>query len=192
MAEPTHVQKYGNQLAVLLDDGTRRLAYPTGVGLWIVSGGGGTTPPDGEWRWPFPLSLVSPANEFQTPSRPTHNGMDFSGGEASDGSPTPSAGAGTVVVANDTESYGGYGNAVVVDHGNVGPTGQRVFILYGHMKSPGPAVNVGDSVTTGQNLGPVGNTGGSFGSHCHFEIRYDVNSTSNAVNPRSFMASKGL
>lgn len=61
MANVTHVQQFGNQLAVLFDDGTKRLAKPTVGGLWIVgaaSGGGGTDPGTGGGTGS--LELVSP------------------------------------------------------------------------------------------------------------------------------------
>lgn len=44
MASVTHIQEFGNQLAVIFDDGSRKLAVPTPGGLWIVQSGGG--PPD--------------------------------------------------------------------------------------------------------------------------------------------------
>lgn len=200
MAEPTHVQQYGSMLFVLLDDGTKLPAFPTGNKLWIINGtpgedGGGGGPVDpptpGDWQWPFPLNQVT--SEFQAPDRPNHQGIDFGiGSSNTQGTPIPSAGAGKVIVANNTQDYGGYGNAVVVQHDGAGPNGQTVYIVYGHMASPGPAVSVGDTVTKGQNLGPVGQTGNSFGVHLHFEVRYNSNTTSAAVNPRTFMATKGL
>ena len=199
MAEPTHVQQHGNMLFVLLDDGTKRAGYPTGSNLWIIkgkegdNGGGGPVDPGnpGEWAWPFPLSQVT--SEFHAPDRPNHQGIDFGSGASNQaGTPIPSAGAGVVIVANNTQDYGGYGNAVVVQHDGAGPNGQTVYIVYGHMSSPGPAVSVGQSVTKGQNLGPIGQTGNSFGNHLHFEVRCGSNSTNSAVNPRDFMATKGL
>lgn len=57
---------------------------------------------------------------------------------------------------------GGYGNAVVIDHGN----GTRT--LYGHLSS----INVkkGQVVEKGQKIGVMGSTGNSTGTHLHFEI----------------------
>jgi len=45
MADVTHVQQFGNQMAVLFDDGSRQLAYPTVGGLWVIAGGGGVIDP---------------------------------------------------------------------------------------------------------------------------------------------------
>lgn len=73
------------------------------------------------------------------------------------------ADAGTVVYAE--WGWAGYGNLVVVDHGN----GFRSY--YGHLY--GFYVEVGEQVERGQPLGALGNTGLSTGPHLHFEIRED-------------------
>jgi murein DD-endopeptidase MepM/ murein hydrolase activator NlpD len=73
------------------------------------------------------------------------------------------ADAGTVVYAE--WGWAGYGNLVVVDHGN----GFRSY--YGHLY--GFYVDVGEQVERGQPLGALGNTGLSTGPHLHFEIRED-------------------
>jgi murein DD-endopeptidase MepM/ murein hydrolase activator NlpD len=59
-------------------------------------------------------------------------------------------------------SYGGYGYAIEIDHGN------GITSLYGH--SSALLVKVGDKVVVGQPIGKVGDTGYSFGPHLHFEI----------------------
>ncbi len=58
-----------------------------------------------------------------------------------------------------------WGNYVKIDHGNGYQT------LYAHMSAQ--AVHVGDVVEQGQVIGYVGNTGNSFGNHCHFEMYYN-------------------
>ena len=58
-----------------------------------------------------------------------------------------------------------YGNYVVIDHGNGWKT------LYAHMSSI--AVTTGQSVTGGQTIGYVGQTGVATGCHCHFEMSYN-------------------
>lgn len=58
---------------------------------------------------------------------------------------------------------GGYGNYVMIDHGNGKMT------IYGHLTQG--VVNVGDKVETGQTIGYAGSTGNSTGPHLHFECR---------------------
>jgi murein DD-endopeptidase MepM/ murein hydrolase activator NlpD len=71
--------------------------------------------------------------------------------------------AGTVVYAKWESS--GYGNLVIVDHGN------GYMTYYAHLY--GFYVDVGDVVTQGKPLGVCGTTGRSTGPHLHFEIRKD-------------------
>jgi len=69
---------------------------------------------------------------------------------------------GTVTVAG--WNGGGYGNYVVVDHGN----GYRT--LYAHLASGSISVGAGQVVSQGQRLGTMGSTGRSTGIHLHFEV----------------------
>jgi len=59
---------------------------------------------------------------------------------------------------------GGYGNMVMIDHGNGYQT------LYAHLNSINTAC--GSSVYQGTIIGQAGSTGNSTGPHLHFEIRY--------------------
>jgi septal ring factor EnvC (AmiA/AmiB activator) len=61
--------------------------------------------------------------------------------------------------------FKGYGNLMIVDHGN------RVFSLYGNLKSP--AVAVGDHVTAGQTIAGVGEAEEAQAGYLYFEIRQD-------------------
>ena len=87
-----------------------------------------------------------------------HSGMDIG------------AGYGSAIVASDSGTVswcgekGGYGNCIMINHGN------GYYTLYGHMSSY--AVSYGDSVSKGQTIGYVGDTGWATGPHLHFEIRY--------------------
>jgi len=79
------------------------------------------------------------------------------------GAPVKAADGGRVMIAKSGWNYG-YGNYVVIDHGN------GFVSLYGHLNSI--YVQSGESVSNGQRIGTVGNTGNSTGPHLHFEIRY--------------------
>lgn len=85
-----------------------------------------------------------------------------------------SAAGGTVVVAGWPDNYG-YGNRVVVDHGNGYQT------LYAHLSNI--YVSTGQSVSRGQSVGKMGSTGRSTGIHLHFEIRFK----GIAVNPLAIL-----
>ena len=69
---------------------------------------------------------------------------------------------GTVTTAG--WNAGGYGNYVIIDHGN----GYRT--LYAHMLNNSMVVKAGQRVTQGQKLGLMGSTGRSTGTHLHFEV----------------------
>ena len=98
-----------------------------------------------------------------------HEGIDIA---VAEGTPVRAAGAGTVIYAG---WMGGYGNLVVVDHGN------GLSTAYAHNSSLG--VGVGQSVTAGQVVSYSGNTGNSTGPHVHFEVR--VNGS--AVDPLGYL-----
>lgn len=86
-----------------------------------------------------------------------HTGIDMSGAA---GEQILASADGVVVYAEETS---GYGNVVVVDHGNT------IATLYAHMTAD--AVWVGLEVAEGDLLGFVGSTGFSTGPHLHYEVR---------------------
>jgi murein DD-endopeptidase MepM/ murein hydrolase activator NlpD len=79
------------------------------------------------------------------------------------GAAVTAADGGYVVLAGGGWN-GGYGNHVIIDHGNGFST------LYAHLNSI--FVSPGMTVSKGQQLGTMGNTGNSTGPHLHFEVRY--------------------
>lgn len=87
-------------------------------------------------------------------------GLDIA---APGGTDVLAAHGGTVIVA---EWYGGYGNTVIIDHGD------SVWTLYAHMKSI--HVSKGDILNSGDKVGAVGTTGRSTGNHLHFEVRVNA------------------
>lgn len=126
------------------------------------SSGGGSATSLSNLQWPVP-SCTLITSRFGYRVAPTtgastyHGGLDIGAGM---GASIVAAGAGDVIYAGST---GGYGNCVMIDHGN------GVVTVYAHMSSIG--VSYGQYVTAGQYVGAVGSTGVSTGPHCHFEIR---------------------
>ena len=97
-----------------------------------------------------------------------HEGIDIG---VPCGTPIHAAASGTVIYAGWMD---GYGNFVVIDHGN------GLATAYGHQS----AIYVsGGSVSQGQSIGAVGSTGHSTGCHLHFEVR--VNGT--PVDPLGYL-----
>lgn len=91
-----------------------------------------------------------------------HKGIDINKPNCA-GTPTVAAAGGTVIQAGDKGN--GYGNCVIIDHGN------GIATLYAHHQSL--AVSVGQTVKQGDTLGYIGHTGYAYGDHCHFEVRVD-------------------
>jgi len=89
-----------------------------------------------------------------------HNGVDLA---SNYGSNVLAAADGEVIVSRQDGWNGGYGNYIVVKHGNGTQT------LYAHLS--GNAVSVGQSVKQGQIIGQMGNSGKATGIHLHFEVR---------------------
>ena len=124
-----------------------------------VTGGGGM-------QWPVNGPVTS---EFGPRWGRLHAGIDIS---APNGTPIRAAKAGTVILAG---WYGGYGQAVVVDHGG------GLTTLYAHQSRLG--TSTGQEVSAGEVIGYVGSTGNSTGNHLHFETRVD----GSPQNPRRYL-----
>lgn len=100
--------------------------------------------------------------------RRMHRGVDLGYPE---GTPVAAAWDGIVRISKGTANTGGYGNLVVIRHDN----GLETY--YGHLSRR--LVNPGQMVKAGDIIGLGGNTGRSYGSHLHFEVRY----LGNDINP---------
>ena len=123
---------------------------------------GGSVTGTGSFTWPCPsctyiTSRVGYRWHPVSGQWKYHSGLDIG---AAYGASIVAADGGTVTIAGVN---GGYGNCVMIDHGN------GYYTLYGHMSSI--AVSVGQSVSKGATIGYVGSTGVSTGPHLHFEIR---------------------
>ncbi|MBT8769115.1 peptidoglycan DD-metalloendopeptidase family protein [Metapseudomonas boanensis] len=88
-----------------------------------------------------------------------HKGVDYA---APRGTPIKATGDGKIVLAG---RRGGYGNAVIIQHGN------KYRTLYGHMNGFAKGIRTGGSVKQGQIIGYVGTTGLSTGPHLHYEFQ---------------------
>lgn len=98
-----------------------------------------------------------------------HKGLDIA---VAYGSPVKCAASGKVIFAG---VKGGYGNCVIVEHGN------GLATLYGHLSEV--LVETNDRVKVGQIIAKSGNTGRSTGPHLH----YEVHKNNQPVNPRLFL-----
>lgn len=124
-------------------------------------GGGGNANATGSFLWPV-ASYVYVSSRFGlrvhpiTGEKKSHTGIDIASNQ------------GTAVYASDGGSVtlagwnGGYGNCIMIDHGN------GYVTLYGHLSSI--SVSVGQTVSQGATIGAVGSTGNSTGPHLHFEV----------------------
>ena len=124
---------------------------------------------NGSMIWPVNGALSSP---FGPRWGRLHAGIDISAGE---GTPIRAADGGRVVLMQGTGASGGYGNYTCVQHSATTST------CYAHQSRFG--TSIGASVSQGQVIGYVGNTGNSFGAHLHFEVR--VNGA--PVNPIGYL-----
>ena len=111
---------------------------------------------NGLFGWPLNGGWVS--DSFI--SNRMHKGMDIA---AAEGTEIYASREGMVVSAGWND--GGYGNVVMIDHLD------GYQSVYAHMSLA--IAQEGDYVEKGQLIGLVGNTGDSYGAHCHFEIRYN-------------------
>lgn len=142
-----------------------------------ASGGGysngSTVVGTGQFSWPVP-SCTYLTSRFGMRVHPitgvtkSHTGVDIG---AESGATIVAADGGTVVLAGVNS---GYGNCVMIDHGNGYKT------LYGHMSSI--AVTNGQAVSKGDTVGYVGSTGLSTGPHCHYEVWKD----GSRIDPEQF------
>lgn len=131
-----------------------------GTKLILASRGGGSL------AWPKNGMITS---GFGSRWGRMHTGIDIDGVT---GNPVGASEEGRVVTAG---WYYEYGQTVIIDHGN------GITTLYAHLSSIN--VRVGENVSRGEFIGRVGNTGRSYGSHLHFEVRIG----GNPVNPLRYL-----
>lgn len=122
-------------------------------------------------QWPFKVG-VSISYGFGMRDGTMHEGLDFTPGEGAEIQAVADG-----VVRTATESGGGYGVMIIIDHVI---DGKLVSTRYGHMQYGSLQVKTGDTVKVGQFIGRVGDTGHSFGAHLHFEV---LDNGTTAIDP---------
>lgn len=143
------------------------ITIPEGEGVVVPSSSGNI--PEKKYKYfaahdtngpDYPGYYLRPTDGIKTQGLHGYNGIDLG---SPVGAPIHAAADGDVIIARNSGWNGGYGNYVVISH----PNGTQT--LYGHMKQV--VVSVGETVTRGELIGYVGNTGRSTGPHLHFEVR---------------------
>lgn len=114
--------------------------------------------------------ITSRFGSFESIRSSAHQGIDIG---SPNGTPIKAAADGTVTFAGYTT--GGYGNLVVISHGN------GIETYYGHASKI--YVSSGQKVSAGDVIAAVGSTGRSTGNHLHFEVRKN----GNQLNPEKYV-----
>src|SRR5699024_9172238 len=117
---------------------------------------------------------------FRPPHRPEHNGVDFSNGIKE---PIYASAGGTVSQSYVSSSYG---EVIFIKH-NI--KGKQYETVYAHLDVDSRLVQAGQTVTQGQRIGSMGNTGDSSGIHLHFELCTPnwVQGGANAIDPLPYL-----
>ena len=130
----------------------------------------------GEMLWPVAASGTVITSNYGVREHPIqgvvkqHTGLDIGGADT--GTPIVAALDGVVTHAG---WLGGYGNCVMISHGN------GVVTLYGHGNKV--LTEVGKQVKQGETIMELGSTGDRTGPHCHFEVRIN----GNYANPLNYV-----
>lgn len=124
----------------------------------------------GRFLWPVP-NFYKVSSNFGPRGRRHHDGIDI---PAPKGTPIVAVDSGVVIYSDN--GIRGYGNMIVLSHGD------DVFTVYAHNTKN--KVDKGEKVKKGETIALVGNTGRSTGPHLHFEIRVK----SRVRNPAQFLS----
>ena len=202
MVKVSRAELRGDLLHVYFDDGTTQMCTPSSVFRWTGLGvgggippGGGVIPPGGAFIWPVagaPGSFITSEYGARTGGVGTfHEGIDIAPAAGTD---ILCTGAGTVAV---NAWHVNFGNMIIIDHGTLSD-GKQYKTLYAHRLNA-TGHTVGQTISKGQVIGQVGNSGASFGAHLHWEthkmnpgggIVWNTNNDGGyrtAINPRDFM-----
>ena len=156
------------------DEDSQKIENEVNARLQAALKSGKNLPPMGDGRFGPPAAGRS-TSRFGMRFHPIlkynrmHNGIDFGGGY---GAPVYATGNGVVI---STSRLGGYGNAVIIEHGG------GLSSVYGHLSRI--MVSSGAWVMRGQRIGSIVSSGLSTGPHLHFEIRQN----GRPVNPAAYL-----
>jgi murein DD-endopeptidase MepM/ murein hydrolase activator NlpD len=171
--KPVHIKKVAKKYGLTVDElkkhnpdkslqGREWIFIPSKVGFayflrdtYVIEDYGslGT----GRFMWPVP-HFYKVSSHFGPRGRKHHDGIDI---PAPRGTPVIAVDDGVVIYSDD--GIRGYGNMIVLAHGD------DIFTVYAHNRKN--KVDKGNRVERGQLIAEVGNTGRSTGPHLHFEIR---------------------
>lgn len=182
------IERY-NDLVGIVNDLVANQTPPSGGG-----GGGGTDSSGYSSGRVFPVDYNLPGINFWTrATQPDmsygprwgtlHSGWDIgSNGNAGYGIYATTDG----VVRKAEFMSGGIGNAIYIEH-----TSDSYWSNYMHLASI--SVSVGQTIKAGQRIGTMGNTGGDYAIHLHYELSPDgvFHSGGNTINPQSYLGITG-
>ena len=158
-----NAQKAAEAAALAAQQQTQQVVNPDGTVTQVTTPAQPAAPSGtGSLVWPVPSSMTI-TSRYGNRSDPFtgqtayHSGIDIDGFNKA-GNPIVASDSGTVVTAS---SNSGYGNYVIIDHGGM-------KTVYAHMS--GFAVSTGQTVSQGQTIGYLGDTGRATGVHLHFEV----------------------
>lgn len=145
---------------------------PIAIGTQLIIPGGTKpyiTRQVATYEGPMPETAVKGSGALGWPAAGSITQTFWGGHRAIDigahtGTAVTAADNGYVIASKAGGWNNGYGNMVMVDHGN------GYVTLYAHLNSI--YVRQGENISKGQQIGTVGNTGNSTGPHLHFEVRY--------------------
>ncbi|MEX0158223.1 MULTISPECIES: M23 family metallopeptidase [unclassified Microbacterium] len=128
------------------------------------------------YEYPFPMSVMNSPYGWRESTNSFHAGLDFSYPDIGGAAIHP---VGPGVVVEKTTLHSGWGNTIVIDHGD------GLSSRYAHMVDPS-TLAIGETVTRDSVLGYVGTTGNSSGNHLHLETY--VNGAH--IDPQIWMADR--
>lgn len=166
--------------------------YTSGSGFWWPIGGSEIETIDGKkfaTGEPTTTRITSYFYSMEEGIRTTgHGAIDISEGgthyviAVEGGTVYKAIGVYTAVGSLNNNDGGGYGNHVIIDHGN------GIYTVYAHLAPNSVTVKAGDTVQQGQVIGTMGHTGRSTNKHLHFEVKVGGLDKTNKVDPLEYVS----